>query len=315
MPEHGGKLAVAVKRWAPHANFGALVDQVKRLPMAGVLVADYINPNMAKKLKAMGIQYFDTVGNAYINQPPVYVLVTGNKQQQTPVTSGGETNRAFDVAGLKVVFGFLCEPLLVGANYREIAGRTGIALGTVGWVINGLKGAGYIIDRGGGTGRRLVSRKKLLDRWVEAYPEKLKPKQRVGEFVADGPNWWKEIDIEEYGAYWCGEIAAAKYTKYLKPQTITIYLPEDVGNKLLGRARLHKAVDWTADGPDVVRIYRPFWPVEQQKNVVDRKRNEIAGLVHPILVYADLIATGDSRNLEAARMLYEQYIAEHIRED
>jgi hypothetical protein len=103
--------------------------------------------------------------------------------------------------------------------------------------------------------------------------------------------------------------------KYLKPQTITIYLPEDAGNKLLSRARLHKAVDWTADEPDVVRIYRPFWPVEQQKNVVVRKSNEIAGLVHPILVYADIIATGDSRNLEAARMLYEQYIAEHIRED
>jgi len=214
MPERGGKLAVAVKRRVPHANFEALVDQVKRLPMAGVLVADYINPNMAKKLKAMGIQYFDTVGNACINQPPVYVHVTGNKQQQNPVTSGGETNRAFDVAGLKVVFRFLCEPLLVGANYREIAGRTGVAVGTVGWVINGLKGAGYIIDRGGGTGRRLVSRKKLLDRWVETYPEKLKPKLRVGEFVADGPNWWKEIDIEEYGAYWGGEIAAAKYIKY-----------------------------------------------------------------------------------------------------
>lgn len=75
-----GQLAVEVKRWAQQANLGALIDQIKRLPMEGVLVADYINPNMGKKLKAMDVQYFDTVGNAYINQPPIYIHVMGNKQ-------------------------------------------------------------------------------------------------------------------------------------------------------------------------------------------------------------------------------------------
>jgi hypothetical protein len=312
-PHHGGKLAVEVKRWAQQANLGALADQVKRLPMAGVLVADYINPNMGKKLKAMDVQYFDTVGNAYINQPPVYIHVTGNKQRETQAATKKGANRAFDATGLKVIFGFLCDPLLVAATYREIAERTDVALGTVGWVLNGLKDAGFIIDRGRRKGRRLVNRRKMLDRWVEAYPEKLKPKQHVGEFIADEPCWWEDVDIERYGAYWGGEVAAAKYTDYLKPQTITIYLPEDAGKKLLAKAKLRKAVEWTADGPGIVRIYRPFWPKQNQND--KHKVNGMAGLVNPILVYADLIATGDSRNLETARMIYERFIAEHIGED
>ena len=194
-PHCGGKLAVEVKRWAQQANLGALADQVKRLPMQGVLVADYINPNMGKKLKAMDVQYFDTVGNAYINQPPLYIHVTGNKQRETQAVLTKGTNRAFDGTGLKVVFGFLCDALLANAPYRVIAEETGVALGTVGQIVKGLKEAGYIIDRGKKKGRRLVNRRKLLDRWVEAYPEKLKPKLWVGDYINDDPIWLSLIHI------------------------------------------------------------------------------------------------------------------------
>jgi len=44
-------LAAEVKRWAAQANLGALISQVQALPLNGVLVADYINPNMAEKLR------------------------------------------------------------------------------------------------------------------------------------------------------------------------------------------------------------------------------------------------------------------------
>ena len=101
----------------------------------------------------------------------------------------------------KVVFGFLCNPGLAAAPYREIAEQTDVALGTVGWVVNGLKDAGYLLDRGKKKDRRLTERQKLLERWVEAYPEKLQPKLNLGEFVADNPRWWEAVEIEKYGAY------------------------------------------------------------------------------------------------------------------
>ena len=34
--------------------------------------------------------------------------------------------------------------------------------------------------------------------------------------------------------------------------------------------------------------------------------------VHPILVYADLIATGNQRNIETARILYDEHIAGRV---
>lgn len=304
-PHEGPTLAVEIKKWAQQANLGALAEQIKRLPIDAVLVADYINPSMAKKLKEMQVQFIDTVGNANINQPPIYIHVTGNKPDQT-LTIVKETNRAFDTTGLKVVFGFLCDPQLVNTSYREIAKTTGVALGTVGWVINGLKDAGFIVERG--KERELINKRKLLDRWVEAYPEKLKPKQHVGEFIADTANWWENINIGKYGALWGGEIAAAKYTNYLQPQVATVYLPKEAGNKLLAEAKLHKANEFATDKTGLVRIFRPFWPtdaVQQDKNAT----------VHPILVYADLIETGDPRNIETARMIYEQYINKYIGAD
>ncbi|WP_096087839.1 type IV toxin-antitoxin system AbiEi family antitoxin [Agaribacterium haliotis] len=307
------ELAVEVKKWAQQSNIGALVDQIRRLPQKGLLVADYVNPKMGEKLRAEGVEYFDAAGNAYINRPPVYIHITGNKYKETTSTTPKATNRAFDTTGLKVVFGFLCDPSLVKATYRQIAEHTGVALGTVTWVLNGLKDAGFITERGRGKGRantkqrQLANKRKLLDRWVEAYPEKLKPKLLVGDFSAEDPYWWESIDIGEYGAWWGGELAAAKYTTYLKPQNITVYLPEQSGNKLLARARLKKANP--AEHRNLVHVLRPFWPA-----ALNRQNNERPGLVHPILAYADLIATGDSRNREAAIEIYKQYIAPGIEE-
>lgn len=74
LPSHVGMLAVETKRWAQQANVGALADQIHRLPMGALLAADYINPSMAQKLKALNVQFIDAHGNAYINHPPLVYL-------------------------------------------------------------------------------------------------------------------------------------------------------------------------------------------------------------------------------------------------
>ena len=306
------KLAVEIKKWAQQANLGALIHQVQQLPEGGLLAADYINPKMADKLRQQGVQFIDTAGNAFIDQPAMYVYVTGNRQEEhgfMPTKDGA--NRAFEPKGLMVVYAFLLTPELVNAPYREIAEKAGVAVGTVGWVLNGLKAAGFIRDTGGKKGRRLTHYKKLLDRWVEAWPEKLKPKQFVGEFVAENPYWWTDVEITEFDGYWGGEIAAAKYTNYLKPEVVTIYLPEHARTRFLQGARLRKATEWTGHGAGTVQIYRPFWP----ERMAPARADVEEGLVHPLLAYADLVATGETRNLEVAQRIYDEHIAQLIRED
>lgn len=305
-PHQTQLIPTEIKRNIRAANVGAIIHQIKSLQPTGLLVADYINPNIAKTLKENKIQYLDACGNGYLDLPPIYINVIG---QKPALVMTKKTNGAFDLSGLKIIYGFLCNNLLVNASYREIAQQTGIALGMVGKILNYLKDTEFLLDQGNGKERRLVNRHKLLARWVEAYPEKLKPKLFVGEFVSDKANWWKDINIQAVGGYWSGEVAAAKYTNYLSPQTITVYLPEQAGNKLLVNARLRKAEKLHSE--NVVKVYRPFWPEKYNSYYLSVDKN----MVHPILIYADLIASADSRNLETARMLYDSTIAEYIGED
>lgn len=301
-----GTLAAEVKRYAQHANLGALIQQVKRLPPPALLVADYVNPKMADKLRAADVQFMDTAGNAYINQPPVYVFVNGLKPDPNQ-TTGKAANRAFDTAGLKIIFALLCEPALAAAPYRRIADRADVALGTVTHVISDLTESGFIFNRGTKNDRRLVNRRKLFHRWVEVYPERLKPRLRLGDFVADDHAWWRNFDINEYGAYWGGEVAAAGYTDYLIPEVVTIYIfPEAIQEKadtrLLADAKLRKR--YATEGPGVVHIYRAFWSMGR----------DYPGYTHPVLTYADLVGTGDQRNLEAADIIYDKYLAGYLGE-
>lgn len=307
------EIPVEIKKWAPQANLEVLIHRLAKLPTGAMLVADYVNPNMADRLKAANIQFIDALGNAYVNTPHIYFFIKGHKPTERAAKTA--TNRAFEATGLKVVFAFLCNPHLVNAPYRDIANIAGVALGTVGWVVAGLKDAGFLIDRGTKRGRRLTNLQKLLDRWAEAYPEKLKPKLTVGEFVAKDPNWWKAVDIEKYRAYWGGEIAAAIYTDYLQPQIATIYLPKNTDNKFLAAAQLRKVTQRTGNETGLVEIYRPFWPGQQLEEPELPNDTLRPGLVHPVLAYADLLTTGDARNLETAGMIYEKHIAQYIGED
>jgi hypothetical protein len=305
----GTRLLVEVKKWAQHANIGALIDQIKKMPEPGILVADFVNPRMAEKLRAHDIQFLDTAGNAFINTPPTCIYIRGNRPEKTPATRWKREDaygRAFAPTGLKVLYAFLCDPELVNAPYREIANVADAAVGTVGWVLNDLKADRYIADLGRGRKRRLNDYRRLLDRWTEAYPEKLRPKQLLGVFEAEHADWWKHVDIADFNAYWGGETAAAKLTNFLQPEVATIYLREDGLAKLVVTNRLRKATEATQiKARNTVYVLDAFW------NAGDAK----AQLVDPVLVYADLIATADPRNREAAQIIFDEHIANRIREN
>ncbi|VAW78980.1 hypothetical protein MNBD_GAMMA12-3249, partial [hydrothermal vent metagenome] len=217
-----------------------------------------------------------------------------------------DAKRAFEPKGLMVTYAFLCDPELMNVPYREIAENTGVALGTVTVVVKALKAGGFIHEDETKE-RHFVDYRKLLNRWVEVWPEKLKPKYFVGEFIAEDVDWWKKFALLKHGGYWGGEAAAAKYTTYLNLQVATIYVPEKGVVKLLQEARLRKVTNPYGDKAGTVLIYTPFWqPNIEVGKILDAISEP--DLVHPLLVYADLIATGDPRNREVADKIYDEYI-------
>jgi hypothetical protein len=289
--------AVGVKLGITRATIGVVAQEFFKTAGKGLLVTRYVNPRIAELLKEMDVPFIDTAGNAYINQPPLYIFIKGNKLAKEPRPE--KIQRAFRPAGLQVLYVLLCNPGIADEPLREIAKAADVALGTVNWVMKELERMGYLIEMGR-RGRRLVRKDTILKRWVTAYPEQLRPKLFRGRFRAINYDWWKDINIEDFGAYWGGEVAAAFLTKYLRPEIVTIYTKQPIG-KLVFKNKLKKDPDGN------VEILNLFW---------DFKLNTFNNdLVHPILVYADLMATGDNRNIETAGMIYDTEIARFIRED
>jgi hypothetical protein len=266
-----------------------------------IIVLPQVTADMADILRKDNVQFIDTAGNGFINQPPIYLFVKGNKAKN--IESLPTTRRAFKQTGLRVLYAFLCQPGLENETYRTIAEKTKVALGMVNWVVKDLEELGFLI-RTGKAGRarqlRLIEKERLLERWITAYAEQLRPKLLLGRYRG-AAGWWQEAMLKPQEAQWGGEVAAAKLTDYLKPATETVYVDRDNLAAFLRKNRLQK------DPQGEVEILARFWQLE----TIPPNRD----MVHPLLVYADLMATGNQRNIETARMIYDQHIVQLIRED
>ena len=295
------RFVVEVKRWLTPSIFAMAINQLKLFQQKGLIVADYVNPNMADRFKEVDIPFIDTVGNAYLNEPPIYIFVKGNKPPEITYRKEKVT-RAFQPTGLKLVFLLLCNQNMVNAPYRDIQKAANVALGTVGWVMKHLRDEGYLLDMGR-RGKKLINRRKMLGKWVEAYNEKLRPKLLIGRYKADKYDWWKFTTIKEYGAYWGGEVAGAILTEYLVPEVATIYI-KDKREKLAKLLLANKLKENTRGN---VEILKTFWEIDY-----DLTHPE---LVHPLITYADLLATGDARNIATAQKIYERELVRLVGED
>lgn len=297
----GIRYSAEVKRWAQQTNENAIAAQLRRLRTPALLVADYVNPNMADRLRALEAQFIDAAGNAYLKGEGVYIFIRGNRLP-LEVASSRKTTRAFNASGLRVIFNFLLDPKLVGATYRAISEVCGVSLGTVGWVLNDLKSLGYIHERSKKQERTLAKPIELLDRWVEAYPEKLTPELEIGFFETPFELPWKELNLSAFDGCWSGEVGASLLDDYLSPAQGTVYLPRQMFKQLAVKYRLRKASEHLQNHSNAIRICEKFWG----ESMASQGRPPISHAAPDILIYADLLVSGDSRNLEAAERLYER---------
>lgn len=116
----------------------------------------------------------------------------------------------------------------------------------------------------------------------------------LGRYKAKDRDWWQNIILPtstDFNTCWGAEIAATKLTGYLTPMTVTIYTDEPLGKFTLEH-RLKK------EPQGEVEILKPFWKFGY--------RHQDRHIVPPILVYADLLAAGDPRNIETAKVIYDQ---------
>ena len=262
--------------------------QLAGLEEPPILVAPYITRETAHRCRELRLAFMDTAGNAYLEGPGLLIWVVG---EQRPTELTQERFRALKPAGLRITFALLCRPDLVQTNYREIARAANVALGTVGPAVKDLDARGFLRFAGGGA-RRLLEPKRLLEEWVTHYHTTLRPKLNPRRFHAD-TGALAEKGLKQYDAFWGGEVAADRLTHMLKPAMFTIYARDPIA-KLVASLRLRARPGGRLEILDV------FWNLPPEPRHPD--------VVPPVLVYADLLATQDGRNVEAARILYDRLI-------
>lgn len=260
-----------------------------------MLVAPYFSAELAARLTEHDIPFLDTAGNASLIQPEATVMISGRpKPARTPRR---QASRATTPKGLAVMFALATQPGLVAQPYRAIAAASGVALGTVNLAMDDLIARGLVAQRRNGE-RLMPDWPRFLQEWVALYPSRLRAKLPARRFAAIAPDWWRGFDFAAFDARLGGEAAADLLTHDLKPAAITVYTHGAVPNRLLLQARLRP------DEHGDVELLEAFWP---RSPALDWHEQDVP-LVPPLLIYADLVSSGDSRNLAAAERIHDRYL-------
>ncbi|MET3112686.1 hypothetical protein AAKU52_000404 [Pedobacter sp. CG_S7] len=260
-----------------------------------IMVSRYIPTPMKEELKANRISYIESSGNCYIETSGIYVFIS---DQKSPPLKTIEETKLWAPSGMKFLFAILMDQEILNSSYRNMAYTAGVALGNIGSFINELKREGYVITGMRNKQERLLLENKpmLIDKWADMYRNILRPKQLIGKFrfnkKEDRENWHSYVG-SDLNIYWGAETAGAILTQYLSPEVYTIYSNED-------RFELMRKLKMVPDQSGEVELLRPFWNEEVFSTDADT--------VPPMLAYAELISSFDSRNRETAMRIKEKYV-------
>lgn len=295
--KHGGRKYMYIaemKRVVNRANAHFIAKEVhedaRRKKTAVLLVAEYLTDEVGAVLREMGVQYLDTAGNAFIKAGGIHVLIEGKRRKK--VAQVEDDPQPFGWAALRVVFALLCAKELRNAPYRDIAIAAGVALGTVAGVMTNLEKRHYLITVGGGV--RLRDERELVKLWIAAYIEKLRPKLLLGRYDAVTP---LNIEALPQDALAGAETAVARLQHYLVAGRDTLYITGEQ-KPLIQQLQLRKAPEGKLE------LRKRFWNFNYPEQGL--------GVAPPLLIYADLVAVGDPRTIEAAEMLYDEYLTQYF---
>ena len=279
------KLVGEVKSYVNNANFNQMlfrlqeIRQTSKLPI--MLIVGDISPQNLMKFAEEGFNVLDHAGNCYINIPPLYILITGQKLVKPKET----VKKVFNDSAIKLIFYFLLDKSNIAKPYRKIVEETGFSIGTVKNVIEKMTLRHHIIKTS--KGRVLMDWRKLLDDWQVAYNQTLKPKLFLKKMSLVKPERiknWKDTKLPQ-DACWGGESGANLTDGYLIPEIHTIYTGGD-SNEIIRTSRILPS----SEGE--ILVYKKFWTGIEENHIAPK-----------ILIYADLMGTANSRCLDAAKRI------------
>ncbi len=296
-PRAEHRILVEIKR--THLN-RAIVDGVlarmerRRDRLPWILFAPHVGRPIGRYLMEQNVNFVDEVGNCRLQIGREYfALVQGNRRKREA------RGRGMGLAGYRVLFALLAREDLLNVPVRALADAADVSKNAAAHAIVRLTEDGLVGKDNGR--RRFLDRGGVLDRWLAGYTATVRPKLLVGTFRTPDKNpeaLERRIeDVLGTGTNWVwgGGAAAIRMTRFYRGPETVLHIPRWPADlqKQVGAVRAQ-------DGPLVV--LRPLGRLALE--------GVAPQTAHPLMVYTELLATGDPRAREAAAEIQQRYLAE-----
>jgi hypothetical protein len=285
-PKHKQVLALTRKAAAQLEN-----SERERIPR--LYIAEHISERLGERWIREGRQFADAAGNAHLDMAGLKVRILGLRARHSSTSERTvHEEREWRGAGLRTLFHLLSAPDWIHRPIREIGALCGSTPRTVTLLLDDLERSGHLI-RVERSERRFHPDPALLDRWLQEYGRKLRPRLALGRFTASDPDRLRDLDLTSGRTAWGGESAAARLGADLQPGIDTLYVRGSV-KQLIRDARLRP------DPEGRIELRKAFWSPEL--------RGATPETTPPLLVVADLTAVRDARCYDAAKTIRERYL-------
>jgi hypothetical protein len=285
---------VGTARQLGPAQLARLVAKAKQsLPMRMLFFGPHIAAPTAARLRGAGIDYLDAAGNCHLRVVPHFLVsVEGRKPPAGFHHIDGRAKPR--TAGSHVLFALAAQPELAAAPVRELARFSGAGKSASAEMLARLVADGLLTETR--SGRRVARPKQLIERWLGVYPD-VRRRWLQGTYRTAGSVEQTESAVESalQGARWAFGGTAAEM-------------------RLLSHYRGTQTVVHVArPAPDLPRAIRAMpdrnGPITVLVTPMPLAFEGVAPhTAHPLLVYSELLVSGDERANAAAELVAERWL-------
>jgi len=256
-----------------------------------ILLARHVSRPMGEYLREREVNYCDLAGNLHVRLGAGYVAVVEGRTAAKPASPTGLTHNDY-----RVLFALLVNQDLLAAPVRELGSAAGVSKSTVARCLERLEARRMLVR--GQTASVASQREELIDQFVHGYVATLRPRLLVGTFRTrrPEPNVLDKVlprHLRGLTWGWGGDAGAYRLVAHYRSPRTTVHLasaPADLPTRL-------EALPSPDGELDVLGIPGPL--------ALDMRSK----LAHPLLIYAELLSTGDPRSREQAHMLRTEHLS------
>ncbi len=257
------------------------------LSKEGIIIFEYAAKSLKEQLRKLDINYLEISGNAHIAHDGLYIFVDTNKRIKL---EEADSNAAFSKTGLKVIYQLLSDNAAIDYSYRELGDISDVSIDTIGRVYRELVRDKYLVKINNRK-YKIIDYDRLFKDWVTLFNKTLRPKLKKRSFRFTNDQSVHSLLKVDFRGKIGGELAAEKLSKYNISEKANLYVTGSF-------VELALELGLRPDKDGKITMIEQFW------NDGSDNGKRLVGLP---LLYADLVADPNPRNLETAKLIFNEY--------